>query len=667
MLKDLTFLIKAAKDLGFPDWLANELVFMLALMSVLITVLNYLLKFGKWVILQRKRRLLNRDLHPYFTPLEIDNATRFYIPTKYQDTAPSIGYELEGFSSNLSTAKLIPMLINKGFKAETNQYYLILADAGMGKTTFMINLYLAYKKQQSWGGIKYNIELFPLGYPNIFAKIEKVTDPKNTILLLDAFDEDPLAIANYKARLIEMLQKTREFRKIIITCRTQFFPTEEEEPYETGIFRYGGDPGEFYFDKLYISVFSDKDVKTYLQNKFNPINPFNWRKLKAAREIVRKSPNLVIRPMLLSEIQDLIKAKKEFHYSYEIYEELIAQWIKRESNKQGIKEKYRSKEMFMDLLHEFSQNLAIDLYKNRKKRAGLFLPQDTNIQDSKVFGSELMPNIPVNFPRIDWKTRSLLSRNAHGHIKFSHKSLLEYFLARKAIEDESFLNDFDFEGMDMTMFFFKEMIVGHILRNSVGTFTIIKTSKKFPLYQIPDFPLSKISGIEIDCAKDLNFSCLSYLKNHSNNSINYFTISDFAEFPFIYDFYQIWIWLENLSEIDHSNELSPPDMPWILPPNIIPEELRHNRIIRIQWEDQLNKLGWLNPKNRFSKAPSFINSLSVIFSNYSEFPNYFRMKTYLEKMQSNDSEFSMKLKKAKDFIFRCKWLQELLPNVNINY
>ena len=55
------------------------------------------------------------------------------------------------------------------------------------------------------------------------------------------------------------------FSRVVITCRTQFFPRDEEIPVETGI-RRGLGPRKagaecYEFVKLYLSPFDDQDVK----------------------------------------------------------------------------------------------------------------------------------------------------------------------------------------------------------------------------------------------------------------------------------------------------------------------------------------------------------------------------------------------------------------------
>lgn len=46
----------------------------------------------------------------------------------------------------MSRSPLIPFFIQAAFneKSDSERFYLILADSGMGKTTFLINLYLRY-------------------------------------------------------------------------------------------------------------------------------------------------------------------------------------------------------------------------------------------------------------------------------------------------------------------------------------------------------------------------------------------------------------------------------------------------------------------------------------------------------------------------------------------
>lgn len=436
----------------------------IAVSALAITIIKVLWTFFKFIVLQRNKRLANQNLEPYFSSSDIVKATRYYIPTKYQNISPSEDEEPGRDYIASAKNKIIPLFLKDVFKnrGNDNKYYLILADSGMGKTTFMINLYLSYKNQ--WRellgiGRNHNIVLFPLGSPDALDAIEKVEDKRNTILLLDAFDEDVKAVEDHKARMTEILNKSKEFREIVITCRTQFFPSEEEVPKEAGYIKaYGDSQIEYKFQKLYLSIFNNKDIKQYLKMRF-PFFSFHYPfflfgKRSKAKEIVEKSPNLVMRPMLLSYINDLVDIDKTFKYSFKIYEALIEKWIDREAKKHGIREKYGNGENYKKLLYDFSQSLSVNLYERRKERGGYYVNKDDR------FSGVLQLNEVEKYSdsERELKGKSLLNRNAQGQFKFSHKSILEYFLAKKMCKDASFCFNFDFDGMSVAQNFYYEML-----------------------------------------------------------------------------------------------------------------------------------------------------------------------------------------------------------------
>ncbi|MCB9355324.1 MAG: hypothetical protein H6575_12220 [Lewinellaceae bacterium] len=89
-----------------------------------------------------------------------------------------------------------------------------------------------------WRLPKYDIKLFLLGNPNTLEAVTQIENKGNTILLLDAFDEDIKAMHNYEQRMNEIL-------KIVWVPGSgdhlphAVFPTQKEEPHETGYFTGG--------------------------------------------------------------------------------------------------------------------------------------------------------------------------------------------------------------------------------------------------------------------------------------------------------------------------------------------------------------------------------------------------------------------------------------------
>lgn len=439
---------------------------------------------------QRKKRL-TRDLSPFYTPNEIENSLKYYVPTKCQNVSPSIVQEPANSYPFATKEKLIPFFLRKAFKDKYNdcKFFIILADSGMGKTTFMINLFLSYTKKSFFHSIfgdlfwtdRFKMRLYPLGHPKTTDEISSLESKTDTILLLDAFDEDSNAIVDFKKRLAQILDLVWKFRMVIITCRTHFFPTEQEEPEKTGLLKYGTNKGEHIFGKLYISPFDDSDIKKYLRRKYPwfsfrirmrgnniPDTPFRISypvflstKRGKAQYIVSQSPNLMVRPMLLNYIDELIKNNTVYRFSFQIYEELIDKWLEREALR------YNDKDVSKAVLYKFSFELAKDIFLNREKRKGLYI----SVSDLEIFAKKY--NITLS--RVEMTSKSLLNRTAEGLYKFSHKSILEYFLAMEGYNSPKFIKDNYFNDLDNVKLFLKEIGIF----KSIQTFFI-----KYPSFRL---------------------------------------------------------------------------------------------------------------------------------------------------------------------------------------
>ncbi|MCP4701938.1 MAG: hypothetical protein GY862_34525 [Gammaproteobacteria bacterium] len=108
----------------------------------------------------------------------------------------------------------------------------ILSDAGMGKTSLLMMLKLSWLT--AFWPKNYHCELLKLGEDTLEI-INEIPPEKRgkTVLLLDALDEDKTAWGQdrIKQRLLELLKATVYFHRVLISCRTQFFPEEELDPF----------------------------------------------------------------------------------------------------------------------------------------------------------------------------------------------------------------------------------------------------------------------------------------------------------------------------------------------------------------------------------------------------------------------------------------------------
>jgi len=344
----------------------------------------------------------------------IEKSTRYFIPSKCSNIDPA--QEMEIRHALTAVSKDMFKVVNEFIFLETPiRYLLILADSGMGKTTFVLNYYAQYVRKNRRNKIK--LAVVPLGHKDPDKYIAKVPeqDREDTVIFLDAFDEDTGAISDYLKRLSSLMDACCEFRRVIITCRTQFFKRDEEIPVDTGIVRIGprggGVGGNHEFRKIYLSPFDDSDVARFLKKRY----PFWQSKTREkAFEIAKKIPNLKVRPMLLAHIPDIISKGQQISKTYQLYDLMIESWFEREEgwlNKENLK--------------EFSERMAMDLFVNREERGMEKASHD------EIVGLAEKWSIPLE----SWQLtgRSLLNRDAEGNYKFAHRSIMEYLYVRRFI------------------------------------------------------------------------------------------------------------------------------------------------------------------------------------------------------------------------------------------
>jgi hypothetical protein len=236
------------------------------------------------------------------------------------------------------------------------------------------------------------------------------------LLLADAFDEDVVAIQDYRQRLDQLMNAASDFKAVILTCRTQFFASDTAIPMETGIARVSprraGRSGTHEFRKVYLMPFTEEQIRLYVRRMV----PW-WRPKKRAKAsaIVQRIPELSVRPMLLALLPELMEDGRSLRELWELYEFMVDSWLQRESN-------------WIDPNHlmEISQLIAVDLFISRTRRKA-----------ERISPDELANLLATSAESIEqWKltTRSLLNRDAGGRFKFAHRSIMEFLFVRAFIK-----------------------------------------------------------------------------------------------------------------------------------------------------------------------------------------------------------------------------------------
>lgn len=434
-------------------WFINETnVFVKSVTLPILLTATY--KGAKKVHSFINERTEKRVLFPYYNIQAIRDAKKNYIRTQCQniDPANELNYKSShAFSTredllNFFLKRVLPL------KENDNRFYLILGDSGMGKSTFMLNLFSKYTSIFNIKLDKKLIKLLPLGenVNVIKEKISAIDNPGKTILLLDGFDEIPLVDSeSIKSKFDEIIELVKDFNTVIITCRTHFFSSEKDEPFELKIKRYNTNGNGYHIvKKLYISPFDEKDIRKYINKTFHF---FEIDKKSKAHKIVNGTYDLMVRPMLLSYIKEIVNSDKQnLSTGFDIYEALILNWLKRESNKY---EYSRRMDFRLNLVY-FSFEISNYIYENYETN-GIYIPLD--------IANKISSEFRINLNDIEIKSRSLLNRNSLGNYKFSHKSIYEFFLAymaysKRKVRSDIYTLEYNFEKYDQSKKFIDDII-----------------------------------------------------------------------------------------------------------------------------------------------------------------------------------------------------------------
>ena len=426
---------------ALQEWGIDLQMWQILLLFMIILVLGWVIKHY-WCNWQEARSWRNKKMKAIantdFSDYLPFRKKRLYIPAMYQSKTPSdypdpIDATIAEARQNLLD-KMLEVLDDKHGR---DNLFCILAGAGMGKSSFMVYLYGKLVKKLDGKG--HDVEILSLTRPDVIERINMIEDQGNVILLLDALDENVEAMNNYEVFWKTLLNSIKDFNRVVITCRTQFFSSFDEEPNYTEIANYSSKKGTKFFIRYYLSPFTKEERTRYIKNKY----PFwHFIQRRKAMKVMEKIDSLMSRPLLLANIDDLINSKVKYDYGFQIYEALIHVWATREAQRQKL-----HGAVFDNLVKkipEVSKAAAYELYENLANNAACNMTKEQLDEFEKKH--------PLNMAEL--RINSLFNRDVRGNWKFSHKSFFEYFLSEIAFDDWNAVPNI--EKFDMGMQFYKQ-------------------------------------------------------------------------------------------------------------------------------------------------------------------------------------------------------------------
>lgn len=288
-------------------------------------------------------------------------------------------------------------------------WMFLLGDAGMGKTSLLVMLKLAHLTGL-WPS-HYHCELMKLG-ASTMEKVGGIVAPRKTVLMLDALNEDPEASRDIFGRLTEILRATREFHRVILSCRTVYFPEGRHDGLSrVGEFASGG----LRCPAVFLSPFNNGQMDKYLKRRFPRMEE---PARKRAKSILNEMGSLRSRPLLLSCIDGFIHSRRKSWDEFSSYEALVDVWLDREQHRVHSSDPNAkfSKETVLGACVKMARLMQL----GESRRC---------LSKSELAGSHLEAPEVSQVGMLDCRGRSFLRRDSAGAYRFTHASIQEFLIA----------------------------------------------------------------------------------------------------------------------------------------------------------------------------------------------------------------------------------------------
>jgi formylglycine-generating enzyme required for sulfatase activity len=380
------------------------------------------------------------NFQPYLAKLRQDyedsGIERHFVPLRIRE---------ERGREKLGRPKALDPFLDAWLAAPERSHLSLLGDFGTGKTWFSRRL--AWRLSNLPGRIPiaialrdysraYDIEqVLTDALANRFGvelgagikTIRRLNDEGRLLLIFDGFDEMERRAADYRTAVEnfwEIAKLISPRAKILLTCRTAFFRhrSEEKEILErergaVAVVKGGGvidlaDRREF--EVVHLTEFDDGQIRQALQK----LLPDAWEPLYEKIQALPKIEDLAHRPVLLRMIAETLPgiARAEDLNLATLYQRYTDGLLRLRVESIPAKDRlYFLEELAWEM--QTTNRLSIPFSEFPERVTAHFKLKDD-------------PARAAFFER-DIRTQSYLVRDDEGNYKFAHKSMMEYFVARR--------------------------------------------------------------------------------------------------------------------------------------------------------------------------------------------------------------------------------------------
>ncbi len=353
-------------------------------------------------------------------PIEL---VRCYIEPncRYQDHTGNTG------KSACSAFDAINLFMGDGIdpSIKGGNQLLVLGNSGLGKTSFLSLLRLSQILESRDRPAR--CELFRLGLDTL-DKIAFIHNPSECVLLLDGLDEDREARSSPRQRLLDLLEASESFNRVVIACDNRYF-FQQISDQSTG--DEGGKVGDFDCPLMVMLDFDTDQVDMYLDSRY----PAQWKQRlfrKGEREDAAKQvANLGVlkhRPQSPSLVGFLFDNDGPIPDEYALMEIASVQWLVEESEVAAERD---NPLLTIESLYDFAKILS-----TRMMGLGQY-----SVSEHRVLGWLPADKDPFQLQLMTFGPYSLLQRHEFGagerSYRFLHRSVQEFFAAQQVLDTSS--------------------------------------------------------------------------------------------------------------------------------------------------------------------------------------------------------------------------------------
>jgi uncharacterized protein YjbI with pentapeptide repeats len=268
-----------------------------------------------------------------------------------------------------------------------------------------------------------------------FPRFEHLVRLGKIVLFFDAFDEmaDRVRWEVTRSNFHELRRAVEQSGKVILTCRTHYFKDRNEQvkligqgprlsEIETDLYRELKQQSGA--EVVYLQEFDDKQIQDYLRKARAKTFSEDWQKIHDIYNLHELAQRPLLLDMIVKSLPSLTAGKPiDAANLYTVYTNF---WVDREETKGRILDKTIKLQLMLELAwrmwHEEKDSIH---YKE-------LVPFVEKLAANKSidFGDEEVEDIAR-----EMQAATFLKRDDGGNFAFVHRSFMEFFLARKILDD----------------------------------------------------------------------------------------------------------------------------------------------------------------------------------------------------------------------------------------